>query len=203
MPAQFVSSVHIRCQTPPRSPGHDTVEVDELAGIARGSNTRQPPHFEFLPDATMLSSQPDRGDTNGGTAVVVVCTVPQTHCRFGSIAPVFGRVQGSDELVCVSPAHVDGSVRLSATVNVNAWASSSASFEYLHAPAPWAYLMPEHGGTAGGDAVRLWVAEHLTPGLNWQCVFGTLAVRAQLTTDCATRPSLQVARFSVSNGGGW
>jgi hypothetical protein len=202
MPAQFVSSVHIRCQTPPRSPGHDTVEVDELAGVARGSNTRQPPHFEFLPDATILSSQPERGDTNGGTAVVVVCTVSQTHCRFGSIAPVFGRVQGSDELVCVSPAHVDGSVRLSATVNVNAWASSSASFEYLHAPAPWAYLMPEHGGTAGGDAVRLWVAEHLTPGLNWQCVFGTLAVRAQLTTDCATRPRVQVARFSVSNGGG-
>jgi hypothetical protein len=200
MPAQFMSSVRMRCQTPPRSAGHENVEANELEGVARGGNTRQPPQFEFLPDASVLSIQPERGETNGGTAVVAACTMPQTHCRFGTITPVLGRVQGGGELACVSPAHADGSVPLSTTVNVNAWASSSASFEYVQAPVASASVMPERGSSAGGDAVWLWV-EHLAPGLSWQCVFGTLAVRAQLAMSCMQQPA-SLAAPAVSNDGG-
>ena len=184
VPAQFESSVLMRCQAPARWPGRENVEADALAARAGGGNTRQPPYFEFFADATVLSLQPRRGSTSGGTLVATTSTTTQTHCRFGSTAPVAGSEQTSMMLACVSPAHVSGLASFFLTANLATWTPSADGFEFVPAPAANAVAVPDTSSTPGDSIVTLLVEEPIVNGLGWRCVFGTVAVPAQLSVGC-------------------
>ena len=185
VPAHFDSSVLLRCQPPPHAPGQASVETDELAAAARGATTRLAPLYEYLADAAVLATEPQLGGDTGGVAVVFQCTAPQSHCRFGSIAPVLGRALTEGQLMCSSPAAAPQMAWVSTSANALAWSSSLASFAFLRYPAAAAPAWPEVGASVGGDVIQMWVEQDVQL-LSWRCVFDTTAVRAQLVSACVT-----------------
>ena len=114
--SRWISGEGVTCRTPVFAQGRVPVEVT----LNGHDFTADATMYEFKPATHVLSISPQSGPVTGGTTVKIrasnVVFSGHLKCRFGS-HDVPASFVSATELACVSPAHVEGDVKLQVSKN--------------------------------------------------------------------------------------
>ena len=168
-----LSTALVRCEAD-RSPGLSAAMPLDVLSLSTLLWT-------FIPGASVLSVTPALGMSDGGSAVAVECSLPQTLCRFGTTGPISGKLDGNT-LVCSSPAHATRSVAVTSSAELPAWSPHGATFVYLGRATATAVLSPTTISTTGLTAITV-ATDGVVRGVLPTCVVGLLLSTAMYEAD--------------------
>jgi hypothetical protein len=160
VPAVYVSSTEVRCETPELPAGVVDVRVSSN-GVDFSSSSSE---FEFVRVARISSVSPSVGSVSGGTRVSVMGSGFEDRegmkCRFGessssSIVPA--TFVSMNELECVSPRSEgsrSGSVSVEVTMNGVDFTEDAVQFRYV-LDASVSHVTPSSGPSRGGTLLTV------------------------------------------------
>lgn len=146
VPAQFVSSTQLTCESPvwfgginPVGNGFQKVAMTAQLGDLSIGNFSESFYYYAQPVVTALD--PGHGNATGGELVAVVgkgfLSTPEMVCRFGAASPVTATFVSAEKILCHSPAYVMGSdpvVAVEIAENGVDFTDNGVTFSYENVP---------------------------------------------------------------------
>ncbi|CAM9097538.1 unnamed protein product, partial [Hapterophycus canaliculatus] len=177
VPAQFVTDKAMLCATPPSPPGTVSVELASNGADFSFSGSV----FTYLPQATVSSVWPISGSASEGGTVVTVRgggfeNSGQLMCRFGNLVGVRATWLSPDVLLCTTPRHRPGLVKVRVANNGDDFSFMSVEYLYTNEISV-NYLRPTEVLETGQVPVLVTGSNFLNTSTA-ACRFGTITVRA-------------------------
>ncbi|OQS00484.1 hypothetical protein THRCLA_05945, partial [Thraustotheca clavata] len=204
VPAAYLNSTTISCQTPRYTPGTIPFSVSNNGFdlVSPGIN------FTFLPSAYVTSVKPATGSALGNTTITIAGsnlspTLP-LECRFGSII-IAATLVDKNTAMCLSPAIKSSWYGQSIELAIG-FRSQPALFTL-----PYQYqalgrilsVVPSVAWSSGGTIVKI-ITQNMNVASNATCIFGDIIVPVlsiNATTILCKTPKRQPSRvsFAISN----
>ena len=200
---RFISSRVVHCQTPVYS----SSESLAISSPEQQILSVNPIDFQVGDPIRSEGLSITSGPTTGGSTVTVTgqgfLEFQDLGCKFGTLGPVSGTLQGDNRLVCVSPAHIPAKVDVRTSVN-RAQFSDPVDFEYQE-DLKVTGVVPRSGVDMGSTPVFV-MGSSFVNSTSLSCRFGKKAISGIYLTDstvlCISPPQPTSNVFlEVSNNG--
>ena len=178
--ARPIMPVIFTCETPRNSPGFVSVEVGMKS--ADGSEFDMAPtghlvDFAFEAIPSVAYATPSFGISAGGSLVRIVgshFSDAGRACGFGSASPTLSTFVSSALMVCESPAHEEGTIKIELALDDawETWTTDSAQFQFMERASVFA-IDPPNTVETGGNVVNLHGTGFASDAID-SCAFGTV-----------------------------
>lgn len=177
VPAKFVTDKAMLCTTPPNPVGAVPVEIASNGVDFSFSGSA----FTYLPQARVSSVWPVLGSASEGGTVVTIrgesfANSAQLMCRFGNVVGTRATWLSPSLLLCTTPRHRPGLVKVQVANNGDDFSSSAVRYLYTNRTSLRGLRPTEVLAT--GQVPVLVTGSNFLNTATLACRFGTISVRA-------------------------
>lgn len=182
MTATVLDFSHLSCQSPPML--YFSGPVDVIVAASNGSLISSSLSYYYYSTPSITSISPRQGSQAGGTLVsLTLSSVPNIpvffQCMFGDVPAPSSFFLSANLAQCVSPAHIQGAVQISITLNGKDFEGSGAAFLFLP-PIVFYDVTPSFVYVNTPSMLSLF--GEFQPYFNWSCMFGASRFEASWKT---------------------